>query len=85
MQEKIAKLEATIAKQGQKIGVLKKKLKEKPLEDNEYKRLIDRLEASEFELQVEKEELQEEVKELKLELKDLLHLLTASIEVKNEK
>ena len=55
---------------------LKKSLKKKPLEDNEYKRLIDRLEASEFELQVEKEELRRG-KRTKPELKDLLHLLTA--------
>ena len=79
MEEQIKKLERKIMSQGKRISKLKNIQPE--LSDNEYKRLIDRLKASEYELQVEKEELLEEVKELKLELKDLLQLLTASIEV----
>ena len=81
MDEKLQKLTNKIAKQGKIISKLKNEISSDPMNDNEYKRLIDKLKASEYELQVEKEELLEEVKELKLELKDLLQLLTASIEV----
>lgn len=79
MQDKIAKLEATIQKQGKRIAKLKKQPSEHSLEDNEYKRLIKRIEVSEIELISENEELKLEVLELKKEVSQLLELLTSSI------
>ena len=78
MEEQIKKLERKIMSQGKKISKLKNIQPE--LSDNEYKRLIDRIQVSENELVMQVEELNQENKELKDEIKKLLELLTESIQ-----
>ena len=78
MEEQIKKLERKIMSQGKKISKLKNIQPE--LNDNEYKRLIDRIQVSENELVMQVEELNQENKELKDEIKKLLELLTESIQ-----
>ena len=73
-EEKIKKLEKKIMSQGKKISNLKKI--QPKFTDNEYKRLIDRMQASENELLIQISELKEENQELKDEIKKLLELLT---------
>ena len=78
MEEQIKKLERKIMSQGKRISKLKNIQPE--LSDNEYKRLIDRIQVSENELVMQVEELNQENKELKDEIKKLLELLTESIQ-----
>lgn len=83
MQEQIAKLEKTIKKQGNRISKLKKA--QINMSDNEYKRLISRLQSSEFELHSIIEEQQEEINNLKKEVSELLEIISLSKEVEDEK
>lgn len=82
MQEQIAKLEKTIKKQGNRISKLKKA--QINMSDNEYKRLISRLQSSEFELHSIIEEQQEEINNLKKEVSELLEIISLSKEVEDE-
>ena len=65
MDEKLQKLTNKIAKQGKIISKLKNEISSDPMNDNEYKRLIDRIQVSENELVMQVEELNQENKELK--------------------
>ena len=71
-EDEIAKLEKTIVKQGKRIARLKDNKKLSSLPDNEYIRLINRLQMSENELLISQEENLTEIEELKKEITELL-------------
>jgi hypothetical protein len=82
MQDKIAQLEKTIKKQGNRISLLKKN--KEPLPDSEYLRLYNRIKISEDELLAKEYEYLQEIEELKNEISELLEIISFSEEVRNE-
>ena len=79
--EDIAKLQATISKQGKRIAKLKediKNLTKIDKEPDELKEMVELLLLSEKELKIENEELISENEELKAEIFELLLIITGS-------